>query len=391
MRILLLASEYLQDERPRDGNFINDQALAILRNGIQVHVAFVEYKSARSFSLKNLLKQHFQIVANDEGGILTFRQKGWNTWLNSFWGGVVWAHLTKRLVGDYIAKYGPPDLIHAHNIFWAGYSALLISEKYNIPYVITEHSSRINTGHISVRMGKYAQKVLSGASEIIAVSSSLSNVMKKYSGNNKIKIIPNVVDTDFFIRPTITQQTGQFNFLAIGNMLPNKGFDVLIRAFAKKFRETSHVKLVFGGDGPQLKALENLTVNLGVAHLITFKGAMTRSQVREAIWNSHVLVLPSFSETFGVVLIESLSAGVPVIASRCGGPEDIVKPGVGYLFEPGNFEELSTIMGDMVCNYDYNPESIRRYAVRKYSEKHVSDTLIKMYRDVLAFHHPEQI
>lgn len=383
LRILILASEYVHHNKPRDGNFIKDQALALNRHGIRTDVVFCEPRSLRSLSLDALKENHFQTTFTNEDGIYTLRQKGWNPWMNSLPGGVVWASLTAILVGDYIKKYGPPDLIHAHMTFWAGYAAFLAKKKYGVPYLLTEHSSRYTLRPLRKNMEPFAKKVLSNATRIISVSKSLAQTMKPYISEKEVTVIPNVVDTDFFYLPKDEPSRKPFIFLAVGNMLPNKGFHILIRSFAASFRHIPDVNLVFGGEGPYQAELENICKKLGVDHKVRFLGALSREKVRETMWEAHALVLPSFRETFGVVLIEALSTGLPVIASRSGGPEDIVNPEVGYLFEPGNEHELSICLESMWNRTDFSRTVCRNYALSHFSEKAVAEKLYNVYNHIL--------
>lgn len=385
LRVLILAAEYPHHVKDKDGIFIQDQAMALNRNGIRADVAFVEPRSVRTLSLAAVRESHFQTTASDENGIFTVRMKGWNPWMNSLGGGRAYAYFTESLVTRYIREYGKPDMIHAHNTFWAGYAAFNIGRKFRIPYVVTEHSSRFLMNGITDRMLPYAKDVLASAETAIGVSSAVSSILGKF-GATSTTVIPNVVDTDFFALPPVGRQSQPFTFLAIGNMNYNKGFHVLIRAFSKQFRGRHDVRLVFGGDGPQREEFQELSNDLGLSAQVTFLGAVGRMEVRQALWGANALILPSFRETFGVVLIEALSTGIPVIATKCGGPEDIASSEVGFIIEPGNETELSSAMARLM-ETSFSEDDLRRHVVDCFSEKVVVSRIRKIYENVISRPH----
>lgn len=130
--------------------------------------------------------------------------------------------------------------------------------------------------------------------------------------------------------------------LCPGRLHPTKGQDVLIRALPAILRELDHVEVVFAGGGSQQTALEKQAAELGVSGWVQFVGAVERNRLLRAMAEASVVVVPSRSEAFGLVNIEAMAMGTPVVASRTGGIPEIVRDGVdGLLFEPGNAEELA--------------------------------------------------
>jgi colanic acid/amylovoran biosynthesis glycosyltransferase len=120
--------------------------------------------------------------------------------------------------------------------------------------------------------------------------------------------------------------------LFVGRLVRRKGVDVLLRALVECRRSLGAVTLDLYGDGPEREALERLAAELGVRDAVSFHGVGTRADVRQALAGAHALVLPSRTmpdgeiETLGVVLIEALASGVPVVATRSGGIPSAVPP-----------------------------------------------------------------
>ena len=94
--------------------------------------------------------------------------------------------------------------------------------------------------------------------------------------------------------------------------------------------------------------------------------------------------MPSHHETFGIVYVEALASGKPVIATRCGGPEDIVNSSNGLLIEKGNPAELANAMEWMYNNWsNFNPTNIRKDFEQRFSQKQVCRQIANLYDDII--------
>lgn len=384
LHVLLLPSSYPSRPRPVKGIFVQQQAEALHRNGVKVGVIYPDFRSMRDLGSSALLDNHFQINFNQENGIPTYRFCGWNIprlRLEPF----LLKTQAKRLFNRYINQFGKPDLIHAHNILWGGVAAMKIAEQMDLPFVVTEHSSSFARDMIRSWQEPFIYQVVNKADCLLTVSSRLADWVQRYTKRN-IGVVPNVVDTDYFIPPSIPRDNRPFRILTVALLTPVKGIDVLLRAFAQAFDRQENVLLEIGGDGTQRKELETLAAKLHLENQVKFLGLLSRDEVREAMWRSNIFVLPSYFETFGVVLIEAMGTGLSVIATRCGGPEDIIVPEVGRLIETGDVEELAAALRDAYLNYheiEKKESYIRNYAVTHFSGEMVASTLLKHYNNVL--------
>lgn len=130
--------------------------------------------------------------------------------------------------------------------------------------------------------------------------------------------------------------------LCPGRLHPSKGQDVLIRALPQVSEAVPEAEVLLAGDGPERERLEKLAVETGVAGRVRFAGALERRKLFAEMAAAAVCVVPSRSEAFGLVNIESMAMGTPVVASRVGGIAEVVRDGVeGLLFETGNSGELA--------------------------------------------------
>ena len=293
-----------------------------------------------------------------------------------------WVHAGLEAYKAYITLYGQPDLIHAHNSNPAGILAQRISEQNNIPFVLTEHSSYFHRRLIPHSVIPQLRKAFERASVIGVVSPRLAKDIESHVNvdSTTFRWMPNVVDPQF-TRADIRQDSGSttVTFLSIGDLIPLKAHAELIDAFNLSMRG-KNAHLIIAGSGPMSESLQRQIVDLGLEDQIRMVGRLGREAVRDTIDASDCLVLPSHYETFGVVLIESLARGKPVIASDCGGPSCIVTPGNGILFPPKNIPELAKSLEQMFCSRTlYDSGAIHRDAMERFGQKRLISDLASAY------------
>jgi len=380
LHVLILPSWYPTESAPLNGVFFQEQAKALFEAGVKVGVIYPELRSLRQLGLRSMLENHFQITAENEEGVCTYRLAAWNVPLKRV-KGYYQAYLFKKLFQDYINKHGVPDIIHVHSALWAGLSAMRIKREYKIPYMLTEHSTAYARGLLSKYELSITKKIFLNADAMVAVSRPFARLLEEELRVEPIKVIPNIVDTKFFICTNNIRSKKQYTFLTIAFLTEKKAIDILLRAFEKEFNNNPNVRLVIGGDGDKRRELETLAMDLGISSQVEFLGPLNRHEVRDAMCKSNAFVLPSYYETFGVVLIEAMSTGMPVIATRSGGPEDIINDKVGVLIKPGSIDHLAQAMRQVISQ-TYSMQEIRNY-VKKYSKEQVINNIIQEYHKII--------
>jgi glycosyltransferase involved in cell wall biosynthesis len=127
-----------------------------------------------------------------------------------------------------------------------------------------------------------------------------------------------------------------------------------------------------------------LARDLGLNGQVQFLGARKPADIARYMHESSVLVLPSRSESFGCVLVEALACGTPVVATRCGGPEDIVHDGVGRLVAPEDETVLAAAILDVLSRREeFDPARLRAYALENFSWERVAEQTVDVYHDLL--------
>ena len=276
-------------------------------------------------------------------------------------------------------------MIHAHCTSYGGCLAYYISKRYGIPYLITEHASTMVLVKHSRSQLKFMRDVIQGSSFNLAVSKGFSDLLNsKFDPNNRFEYLPNVLPRSFELRADIEMpESTSFKFLHVSLLTKNKGVDVLIRAFAKEFLGQPLVILEIGGDGAEREALERLARSLGVGSQIRFIGMLDRQKVLKRMLGCNAYVLSSHFETFGVVLIEALSLGKPVIATRCCGPESIVNSHNGLLVDEGSVSEMGEALKSIFENYSYyDPDAIRADCINEFGTRIFLKKIVGLYEHV---------
>ena len=276
-------------------------------------------------------------------------------------------------------KYGLPKVVHAHFTVYSGIASI-IKKKYKIPFIITEHSSLVTKSVLSKSTKFWVKKSYPFADTIIAVSGSLSNnILNKL--NYKSIVINNVLDTKSFSFSPRTNR-GKFQFVAVGNLVYGKGHDVLINAFSKLKADNIVLKII--GGGPLKSELEKLISDLNLTNSVFLLGRLNRNQINANFQESDAFVLASRGETFGVSYIEAMATGLPVIATKCGGPEEFVNSENGCLVPIDNENSLFNAMNFIVENIEtFNKGKISSAIKEKYSPSYVSSQLSMIYRDLI--------
>ena len=171
--------------------------------------------------------------------------------------------------------------------------------------------------------------------------------------------------------------------LYVGQLVPVKGVPYLLHALSglRRTREDWHLDVV--GDGDQRMEYEQLAVDVKLCGKVAFHGLKSKAEVAEFMRAADVLVLPSLGETFSVPVAEALATGVPIVATRCGGPEEFVTPNVGVLVRRGDAESLRAGIEFMLDNlHRYCGAEIARYAKERFSREVVGASLHGVYESV---------
>jgi len=386
MKILVIPSWY----PPKSGYFFQELNEALRQENNDVDVLVNTITSLKKFNPKTLFQKN---IYHKENGLNVFRNTFYNIPKLNFLSNKLWIRNTYKRYVEYYKKNGHPDIIHVHSSIWAGVVAYKINKRFSVPYVLTEHRSRFiyNTEEAKKLLPeKYyplIKNALKNASLITCVSPALSTKLIdiESSVKDKLRIIPNTVDTEDFKLTKIESPKKTFVWFALGKLNPVKGFDILLYAMHDVIKKTEKkISLRIGGDGPEYKNLLRLRKSLNLEKNIVFLGKLTRNEVINEMQKAHAFVLPSRFEAFGVVYIEALACGLPVIGTDAGGQTSIINKQNGCIAEPENPESLARAMLELIKNYsNFNKEEIRNTVIRKYAKNTVAKEYCNQFSDII--------
>ena len=388
MFILILASGYPTPKYGGNGIFEFDQAKALAQAGCKVVYAAVDLRSLRrwrKWGCEHFYKDGVEVYAvNIPLGRVP------HSVLKRV-GQIGLKHLYRRIIKD----HGEPDVVHAHFFAMAEIALALKPLVSMAKFIMTEHSSFL-AGEYSLYpqwIKQNAKSVYKAYDNVICVSHNLSGRLQAYFGINSV-VVYNMLDSLFLnswfaIRPINFEKI--FSFVFIGSLIPRKSPIECIKAFYSAFNEKNflmsdgrNITLELIGNGSLFSECERLIAELGISRNVVLHGFQTRDKIAEILRRSDCFVLPSKLETFGVVYIEAMACGLPVIATRCGGPESFVNEDNGVLIPVDEEGALISAFREMAANIGrYNKKEIASMASDNFSPEAIADKLVDVYTSLL--------
>lgn len=283
-------------------------------------------------------------------------------------------------------------LVHGHVGYPEGAAAAAAARRLGVPFVLTEHATFLATYFADRDIRPRYVAATEAAARMITVSRMLADeiLVEIPALEPKLVVIPNAVAVDDF-RPVPASQRLPDELLWVGYRIEQKGIITLLEAFRAVRAARPELTLRLVGKSPsdaEEQRWHSAAEQLGVAGSVRFDPPTDRAGVIEAMSRATLFVHPSTRETFGVVAIEALSAGLPVVAADSGGVTEVLGP------KPGRFGALvpardpdalaAAVLATLDRRDGFDPDELRSYAMTNFSGRAVAARVVDVYEEVLG-------
>jgi 1,2-diacylglycerol 3-alpha-glucosyltransferase len=299
-------------------------------------------------------------------------------------------------------RRGQFDLIHIQTPFVAHYAGVLLSRRLGLPRVETYHTlfeeylyhyvPFVPKAWMQALARRFSRNQCNNLDAVVVPSGAVLEVLRTYGVSVPIEIIPTGIELNqlaggdgaaFRARHGIA--TGRPTLVHVGRVAFEKNIDFLLRVLVSVRRRVPDVLLVIAGEGPARKHLRRLAVRLGIEESVLFVGYQDRKQALLDCYRAgDVFVFASHTETQGLVLLEAMALGVPVVAPAIMGTKDIVGPGQGALvssLDEGEFtSKVVALLTDQVLREKLGLEA--QDFARKWEARRMAERMAEFYARV---------
>lgn len=280
------------------------------------------------------------------------------------------------------------DLLHAHSLFANGYIAYKIFQEYHIPYIVAVRNTDINTFFkYFIYLRKLGIKILENASKIILISQAYKDKLLKYIPKDKKKsiqakciVVPNGIDSYFLENKKQPKKWNKktLNLVFTGRIDENKNLITTIRCCDKMLKNKYNVKLTI--IGPIIyKRYKKI---LKKYDFINYVGQKNKEEIINIYEDMDIFVMPSKHETFGLVYVEAMTQGLPVIYTKNEGFDQFYKNGeVGYPINYNDYKEMAEKIDLILQNYEKISQNCIKNS-QSFNWGDVASTYMNIYKEI---------
>ncbi|MBS1751105.1 MAG: glycosyltransferase family 4 protein [Bacteroidetes bacterium] len=386
MKILWLASWYPNRISPFEGDFIQRHALAV-STYLPITVIYMAQYG------EDVTVEKDEVLINNNGNLkeiiifFSFKSTGIKI-VDKILYNRKYYSTYKKYITQYLAKLDLPDLIHVHVPMKAGTIAQWIKRKWQIPYIVSEHSATYVPGppdFFKNRSFYYRNRVSSVFKRAIAVTSVSKHdglLLKNMFSLQHVGVIHNVVNTECFFYKERSKKD-IFRFIHVSVMNYQKNIEGIVAAFAALAKIRKDWQLCLTGNNSDY--IRHLVKESGIQDRVSLPGEVSNIDVARQMQESDALVMFSRYENFPCTIIEALCCGLPVIATNIAGIPEAVNASNGILVERDNIAQLTTALEKMIVNYNrFKRKDIAADAVSKYNYSYIGSQFTDLYKACLT-------
>ena len=380
--ILFLSSWYPNRIKPTHGNFVFQHAFA----ASQYHNVNLLY-----VCLDDQLKGGTELVKskNPFPSTIAYIPKSTIPIIGFIWNYMRIILCYFQLVREVKNEGFHPELIHANVVYPIGIVARLLSIRHKIPYIITEHWTCYHQ-EVYPRPSKlqmfFTRLVANKAALILPVSEDLAQAMRSKGIHSDMSVVYNVIDTCLFVPGNPNNRNGN-QLIHVSSLDPiQKNPSLLFRAFSELIMWKPELQLHIVSDG-DFSFFKEEIIQLKIDRQIVFHGMLEAKEIAAQLQNSDLFVLTSRFETFGVVLIEAISCGLPVVATNVGGVKEVVPKEHGQLVPSENLEALVSAIKEQLSRLNkYNTNEMHHRATENFSYQAIGKRFTAIYEAIILKH-----
>lgn len=368
--VAMITRGYPTPDYPTMGIFEADYAHALARAGVQVSYLSVDMRSFRR-------KRPWGMSAEEKDGITLYRIDWPVGAVPKKWLYRVSFLAVQRVWQEMLRREGSPDLIHTVFTDYAVLGAMM-KEKTGLPLYVCENFSHIHVDPIDPDLKKAAEYAYPRADVIQSVSPAFQQRLKEVFGVDSVEI-PNLPDLKQFAYADTQKQP---LLVSAGRVTDEKGMPELLDALLRIKDDFPALRLEIFGEGNRKTALEQRARDEGVADRVIFHGNTDRNKIAQTYRDAGWFALCSHHETFGLAYIEAWAAGMPVLATRCGGPDHLVTPENGVSVPVGDPAGIEAGLRRLLTT-GYNRKEIARCTRERFSEERIVGAILDEYEKIL--------
>ena len=285
-------------------------------------------------------------------------------------------------------KFGSHDITHAYIMLRPAIIAWWLKLTRRIPFVIGEQWSGYATGKFSSKNSftkTIYRYIFRKADAATVVSEFLKLKMEAVGLKNNYSITPNVIEL-VERKKSPLPENGKIKIITVADLVDEiKNISATIRAIAEISKTNKQIEFHIIGHGKDEMMLKDLARSLNILdEVVFFHGVKTNEEVFQYLYSSQFLVMNSYFETFSLICIEAMGCGIPVIATRCGGPDEFMNDENGILIDPGKPDMLIHAIERMIAGYkSYNSINLTRYATMRFSAEETGKKMEDIYLSLL--------
>lgn len=378
MYALVIGRALPEKETGMMGIFEFEHAAALRNHGYEAVYSFCDTRS-----IKYLKKYGFINKRKNEVFVYGYHLPIGGIPRRLFKGIKIW-HF-RKMINGIIKDKGVPDVFHVH------FPLLTLTDSmwdylklFNRPIIVTEHWSKVQSKELLPHYVGLLKKIVNEAAVFICVGEQLRNsVIELTDTKRDLEVVPNMIKPVFYYEEANAEKI-RYEFIAIGRLIEEKRFDLIIKAFAKAFKHNANLHLHIVGDGPVFNQLKRQISDLCMEKRITMHGFLLREETADLIRKSDAFVSASIMETFCVPFIESMACGKPVIGIHEGPIDDHINGENGIQFKKNDLGDLVEALKKMYEKRGaYDGEKISETALSIFSEGAVTKRLDTLYKECL--------